>query len=251
VTSAITKDDFLGGRLRIRQPAAGYRAGVDAVLLAAATNAKDGQTVLELGCGVGVASLCLAARVPGVQVTGVELQQAYADLAQENAAQNTLPLDVYCADLRQLPHAVKQSRYDHVMMNPPYFLQQAGHKAADDGRAIALSGETPLADWLDAGARRLQPKGYLTLIQRTERLPDVLAGLEGRLGSITVLPIAGRVGRDPNLFLLSARQGGRAPFRLAPPLVMHDGVAHQDDRESYVQNVQQILRNGAPLFISG
>lgn len=251
MTDDTTCDDFLGGRLQISQPKSGYRAGVDAVLLAAATNAKAGQAVLELGCGVGVASLCLATRVPGITVTGVELQPDYAALAQKNAAHNQVDFHVHCADLRQLPHAIRQERFDHVIMNPPYFLQSAGHQAADDGRAIALSGETPLADWLDIGARRLAPKGYLTLIQRIERLPDVLSGLSGRLGSVVVLPIAGRVGRDPNLFLLSARQGGKAAFRMAAPLIMHRGATHQEDRESYTEQVQEILRSAAALFIPG
>lgn len=58
-------DQFLGGRLMVAQPKTGYRAGVDPVLLAASVPAVRGESVLELGCGVGVASLCLAARVPG------------------------------------------------------------------------------------------------------------------------------------------------------------------------------------------
>jgi tRNA1(Val) A37 N6-methylase TrmN6 len=53
----ITTDGFLGGRLTIAQPVAGYRAAADPVLLAAAVQARPGQAVLDLGCGAGVASL--------------------------------------------------------------------------------------------------------------------------------------------------------------------------------------------------
>ena len=52
-------DDFLGGKLRVKQPKKGYRAGIDPVLLAASVNAHIGDNILDLGCGVGVASLCL------------------------------------------------------------------------------------------------------------------------------------------------------------------------------------------------
>ena len=59
---ALSCDAFLGGRLRIWQPRAGYRAGIDPVMLAAAVPARPRQSVLELGCGAGTASLCLAAQ---------------------------------------------------------------------------------------------------------------------------------------------------------------------------------------------
>ncbi len=245
----LTCDGFLGGKVRAWQPQKGYRAGVDPVLLAAAVPAKAGQSVLELGCGVGVACLCLAARVPGLALTGVELQKDYAELATRNAVDNAAPLTIFHADLRALPDDLRQQRFDHVIMNPPYF--DRAHSTASDnhGRDVALGGDTALADWLDMGARRLGPRGYLTIIQRMERLPEVLAALSGRLGACIVRPIAGREGRAPELFLLQARQDGRAAFRMAPTLVMHAGIAHAGDLESYTPQVKAILRDGAELSL--
>ncbi len=246
-----THDAFLGGRLSIVQPARGYRAGVDAVLLASAVAASAGQTVLDLGCGVGVASLCLASRVPGVAVTGVELQPAYANLAQTNATANALPLEVITADLRALPAGLRQRNFDHVMANPPYFDRRAGTASTDPGRNTALGGDTALADWIDCAARRLTPRGRLTLILRIERLPDVLPLLAERLGSIFVHPIAARADRRPHLFLLQARKDGRAPFRLAAPLIMHAGVQHQRDGKDYTDLFDSILRHAAALSFAG
>ena len=249
VIEDLTKDDFLGGKLRVYQPRKGYRAGVDPVLLAASTPAKPGQTVLELGCGVGVASLCLAARVPDLSLTGVELQDDYAELARRNALENNALLKVVNADLRRLPAEVRQQRFDHVIMNPPYFDRTASVAAQDAGRDVALGGDTPLADWLDIAARRVGPRGYLTIIQRIERLPEVIAALEGRLGAMILRPIAGREERAPELFLLQARQEGRAAFRMAPVLVMHKGKVHAGDKESYTPQVNDVLRSGAELPI--
>lgn len=243
----LTQDDFLGGKLRVWQPRKGYRAGVDPVLLAASIAAKPGQTVLELGCGVGVASLCLSARVPGLAITGVELQPDYADLARRNALENNAPFEVLTADLRNLPAALRQQRFNHVIMNPPYFDRTASVAASNAGRDVALAGDTPLADWLDIGARRVGPRGYLTIIQRIERLPEVIAALQGRLGAMILRPIAGRENRAPELFLLQARQEGRAAFRMTPTLVMHDGTAHVDDQETYTTQVRAVLRHGAAL----
>ncbi|WP_439154365.1 tRNA1(Val) (adenine(37)-N6)-methyltransferase [Yoonia sp.] len=249
VTDDVTCDDFLGGRVRVWQPRRGYRAGVDPVVLAAAVMARPGQSVLELGCGVGVASLCLAARVPELTLTGVELQPDYADLARRNATENAALFDVVTADLRALPADLRQKRFDHVIMNPPYFDRRTGTAASDHGRDTALGGDTPLTDWLDIAARRIGPRGYLTLIQRMERLPEVLTALTGRLGSLVVCPIAGRANRPPELFLLQARQEGRAAFRMVPAQVMHTGDAHQGDVESYTPAIGKVLRNGASLDI--
>jgi tRNA1(Val) A37 N6-methylase TrmN6 len=248
-TEHLTKDDFLGGKIAIWQPKRGYRAGVDPVILAASVTAKSGQSVLELGCGVGTASLCLAARIPDLRITGVEVQPKYAALAQRNAVENALPLTVVSADLRALPADLRKERFDHVIMNPPYFDRTAGTASGDTGKDIAFAGDTPLQAWLDVGARRVGPRGYLTLIQRMERLPEVLDALAGRLGAIIVRPIAGRTHRAPELFLLQARQEGRTPFRMAPTLIMHAGETHQGDQENYTQEVACVLRNGAELPI--
>lgn len=242
-----THDEFLGGKVRALQPRKGYRAGVDAVLLASAVEAQPGQSVLELGIGVGVASLCLNERVPGLTLTGVELQADYAELCRKNALACAADLQVEQADIRMLPDTIRLQQYDHVLMNPPYFERSKGDKSTDAGRDIAMAGATELNDWIDVAAKRLAPKGYMTVIQRIERLPEVLSSTGGRLGSIQMRPITARSGRSPGLFLLRARHSGKAPFQMLAPLVMHEGAEHTGDAESYTPLVRAILRDGAQL----
>ncbi|CUH98986.1 tRNA1(Val) (adenine(37)-N6)-methyltransferase [Leisingera aquaemixtae] len=243
----LTRNGFLGGRVQLWQPARGYRAGVDPVLLAAAVPARAGEAVLELGCGAGQALLCLAARVPGLALAGVELQAPYADLARRNAAASGQAIDVYEADLAALPEALKQRQFHHVIANPPYYRAGAHSQARDTGRKIALGEGTPLADWIGAAARRLAPKGYLHMIQRADRLPDMLAGCSGVLGSLEVLPLAPRQARAAELVILRARKGGRAGFRLHAPLILHEGDRHERDGESYRPEIRAVLRDGAAL----
>jgi tRNA1(Val) A37 N6-methylase TrmN6 len=245
----LTNDSFLDGRLSVHQPRSGYRAGVDPVLLAAAVPAVFGQKVLELGCGVGVASLCLGQRVPGLHLTAVELQSDYADLAARNARDNGIQMDVVRADLRSLPASLKAQGFDHIIANPPYFSRSQGTSAQDTGRDISLAGETPLADWISVATQRLAPKGYLTLIQKAERLAEVLSLTDQRLGGVTVLPLAPRNGRAAELVIVQARKGGRGVFRLLSPLVLHEGDRHERDGESYSPQVRAILRDGAALSL--
>ncbi len=244
---ALTADKFLGGRLILMQPRKGYRAGVDPVFLAACVNAHPGESVLELGCGVGAAILSLGKRVEGLRLVGVEIQPDYADLARINAFENNLDLEVHTADLNDLPTELREESFDHVIMNPPYHLRKNGPGAPDPGRELALAGKTPLRDWIAAATRRLRPRGHLTLIQKAERLPEVLAGLDEPMGSVLVKPLAPREGRAATLMLVHARKGGRGAFRLAAPLILHDGSEHVGDAESYRQEVSAILREGVAL----
>jgi tRNA1(Val) A37 N6-methylase TrmN6 len=247
VDGAFTRDAFLGGRLHLLQPTRGYRAGTDPVLLAAAVPAKAGQSILDLGCGVGAAALCLGVRVPGLHLTGVELQPDYADLARRNAAEADIALNVVTADLRALPPTVLAHSFDHVLTNPPYFQRRHGTGAGNAGRETAMGEALPLADWLDASIRRVRPGGTLTLIQRTERLPEALGAVLGRMGACQVLPITGRAGRPAGLFVLHAVKGRRTPFRLCAPLVTHTGESHTADTEQYTHDLYKVLRNAAPL----
>ncbi len=116
----LTRDAFLDGRIRLWQPRTGYRAATDPVFLAAFVPARPGERVLELGCGAGAAALCLARRVPDLDLHGVEIQPAYAELARHNATENGLALTVHEGDLSHPPHALRRLVFDHVLANPPY-----------------------------------------------------------------------------------------------------------------------------------
>ncbi len=245
MTDALTRDAFLDGRVQIWQPRTGYRAATDPVFLAAAVPALPGQSVLELGCGAGVAALCLAARVSGLALTGVELQPCYATLARRNAAANGAELDVIEADLRSLPPALRARRFDHVIANPPYYAAH-GPAAADAGRDRALREDTPLADWVDVALRRTRDLGHVTLIHLTERLPDLLAAFHAR-ASCTVLPLAARRARPARRVIVQARKGARAPFTLLPPLIIHQGDSHPGDGEFFTDRVRALMRDAGAL----
>ena len=243
---ALSDDKFLCGRLRLLQPVKGYRAATDPVLLAAACPAEPGQSLLDLGCGAGAAALCLGLRVPGLALSGLELQPAYADLARRNAERNGIPLEVQEGDLNRMPSALRRD-FDHVIANPPYYAA-GGSPSPNAARARAMQVDPPLSGWVAAATRRLRPGGWLTLICGADGLPEVLAALAPKLGSAAVLPLAPREGRAALRVIIRARKGGRAPFRLLAPFVIHQGAAHDGDRESYTPAANAVLRDGADLL---
>lgn len=247
LTAELSRDAFLGGRVHLFQPIGGYRAGIDPVLLAASVAATAGDSVLELGCGAAPGLCCLGVRVPGLTLTGVEIQPFYANLARRNLAENGLTAEVVEADLSSPPASLLARQFDHVFANPPYFQSGKRSQADDDGREIALAAQMPLSAWVHVAARRLAPRGQAIFIQRMERLPELLAAMQEKLGSVQVLPLAPRAGRDPRLVLVRGRKGGRADFRLHAPVILHAGLTHARDGEDYAPSIKEVLRNGASL----
>jgi tRNA1Val (adenine37-N6)-methyltransferase len=242
---ALTDDAFLGGRLQLWQPRRGYRAATDPVLLAACCPARPGQSVLDLGCGAGAASLCLAARVPGLLHSGLELQPAYADLARRNAQRAAVALTVVEGSVLDMPKALRHD-FDHVITNPPYY-PPASTPAVDQGRNLALHEEVSIVDWIATAKRRVNPLGWLTLIVRADRMADAIIGLGSSMGSITILPFAAREGREAGRVVIRARKGGRAGLRLLAPLVLHDGASHPGDRDNHSPQAEAVFRYGEGL----
>lgn len=236
----LTEDVFLGGRVRLRQPRKGYRAATDPVLLAAAVDARKGATVLDVGCGVGAAAMCLAARLD-VNLCGVEAQSEYAALAMMNAPN----MRVWTGDIFAPPSDLAQISFDWVITNPPYF-DVADPASPNAGRDVARREAQGAQAWTAACLRRVRSGGRIAIIHLAERLPAILAGLAGA-GDIAVLPLQARVGRPAKRVIVTARKGARGPFRLAPPLVLHQGAMHQGDFDDFTPEAQAVLRDAAPL----
>lgn len=246
MAAAAVENGFLDGRVRVLQPRSGYRAATDPVLMAAAVPVRPGAHVLDLGCGVGVAALCLAARVPDLVLAGLEFQPDYAALARESAALNGIEMAVHEGDVRAMPDALKAQGFDAVMTNPPWF-DAPSHASPDRARDRANRLDMDLGTWLGAGLARLRPAGWLVAIHRARALPEILGALAGRAGDIAVLPLAARAGRDAKRVIVKARKGSGGPFRLAAPLVLHEGETHLADGDDFSARAREVLRDGAAL----
>ncbi len=226
-----TEDAFLGGQLRLRQPKSGHRAGHDAMLLAAATPARSGDRVVDLGAGVGAAGLAVAKRVAGIELALVEIDATLAGLARDNAASNAIAADVIVLDVTSTAAAfaaagLTPDSVDVVLMNPP-FNDAARHRASPDKARVSAHVATAatLESWINAGRRILKSGGILTLIWRADGLPDVLASLDRGFGSLAILPVHADGNMPAIRVLIRAVKGGKAPTQIHAALVLNDESA--------------------------
>jgi tRNA1(Val) A37 N6-methylase TrmN6 len=245
----ITEDAILGGRLRLRQPTRGHRVGHDAILLAAACPARAGDTVVDLGAGVGAAGLALAARVPETTVTLVEIDPRLAALAADNARLNrmearvrALALDVAAPARAFAAAGLAPDSVRRVLMNPPFNDPQRQRSSPNAARALAHAAPRALlAPWVKTAARLLRPRGTLTLIWRADGLGDVLAALANGFGALAVTPVYPAPDKPAIRLLLTAVKGSRAPLALLPPLALADPSGQPSAA------AQAVLRDGAAL----
>jgi len=245
----VTEDAVLGGRLRLRQPGRGHRVGHDAILLAAACPARAGDAVVELGAGVGAAGLALAARVPGVSVTLVEIDPGLAALAEENARLNNLSTRVRAVVLDAAAPArafagvgLRPDMTARVLMNPPFNDPARQRVSPDAGRRLAHAApRATLAAWVRTAARLLRARGTLTLIWRADGLNDVLATLVPSFGGVTVLPVHPKAAEGAIRVLVRAVKAARGPLELLPGLVLSDATGRA------TPEADAVLRQGGAL----
>ena len=236
-----TEDAILGGRIRVRQPARGYRVNVDTILLAAAVEAKSGMRLLEAGCGVGAAVLAVAQRAKGASFLGIEREANIAALARENVAMNDMSARVEILTGDVLERSANVGVFEGVFLNPP-FDQIGDGRAPADARWAAHIADTPIDAWISVLADRLSGNAALTIIHRARMLAEILAAFDGRLGGAEVIPIHPGESTPAKRVLVRARKGSRAPLRLLRGIVLHDGSGAK-----HTPQIEAIMRGEAQI----
>lgn len=239
----LTDDAFLGGRVQAWQPAKGFRAGLDAVMLAACVPARAGERVCDLGSGVGVAGLCLAARVSDLDLTAVEIDEDLAALAQANGERNRASLSVLVADVLKRPRGLARQSFHHVITNPPYHDIAKGTRAPQAAKARATSTHAhDLVTWLRFARALVRPKGMVTAILPAEQMPLALQALapDGQGGEI--IPLWPKPAAPAKRIIIRIRMNAKAPLQLHAGLVLHTTAGKP------TPEAEAVLRHAAPLF---
>ena len=222
---SFTEDRLLGGRIRLKQPAIGYRVAIDPVFLAAAVPAEPHQLILDVGCGAGAAMLCLAARVPHSRVVGLEMQRDLVRLAGDNVILNGLEAraSVMIGDLLHPPPRLSPGAFHHVMGNPPYAERGHATPSATAGKSVAtVEGDANLGDWVRFSLAMVRPNGTVTIIHRADRIDALLGHIAGRAGEVVVFPLWPGQDKPASRILVRMRKQVAAPARLAAGIVLHE-----------------------------
>lgn len=241
-TAAFSTDTLLNGRVRLMQPAAGYRVALDPVFLAAAVPAAPEDRVLDLGCGVGAASLCLLARVPRTRIAGLDIQRDLLTLAERNAATNRMVgrFDPRCGDVMEPSGWLRPGAFDHVMCNPPFL--PAGARPSPNPSRDLCNRQTALgiAPWARAAIDSVRLGGSVTFVYRADRLAPLLDRL-AEAGRVAVLPLWPKPHLPAKRVIVRVCKGVGGP-----PRVHHGLVVHDDDGR-FTSAAERILRAGQAL----
>ena len=245
MTDLTQSDAILGGRVRLLQSARGYRAGMDAALLAAACDAQPGERVLDLGCGPGAVMLAAAVRRPGAHFTGIEADPDALDLARANIDLNGLAdrVEGLAGDVALPFSRLGLPRFDAALCNPPFFDDASALRGPAPEKSRAWMATDGLAAWTGYLLKAVRDGGTITFIHRADRLADLLAGLAPKAGSIRIRPVQPRAASPASRVIVRAVRGGRAPLALLPPLVLHP-----DGEGKHTEAAEAILRDAAPLL---
>jgi tRNA1(Val) A37 N6-methylase TrmN6 len=240
----VTENLILGGRVKLRQPKLGYRAGLDAALLAAACDSPPGARVLEAGCGVGGALLAAAARRPGVAFVGVERDETALALARENILLNGFEgrVEAVGGEVGARFSTLGLKPFDAVMANPPFFDDEAALRGPHPARKGAYIADDGLAAWVGFLITAVREGGTITVIHRADRLADILTALAPKTGSVRIRPIQPFADAPAKRVLVRAVKTGKAPLVLLPPLVLHEREGGK-----HAATVEAILRGETGL----
>jgi tRNA1(Val) A37 N6-methylase TrmN6 len=241
----LSQDSFLNGRVTLFQPKKGYRAAIDPVFLAAGIPACPSDKVLEIGSGTGAASFCLAARVPKVEVLGLELQLDLVELATKSVELNSLNKTVSFlqGDLLSPPERIGAFLFDHVMANPPHLKRQSVISSPNLQKEIAyVEGEAALADWIKFALRNVRVGGTITFLHRYDRRDEIVSGLEQSAGGIIIFPLWPKIrGKGAKRAIVQGRKGIRGKTKLATGIVLYD------DKGKFSTEANRILREADRL----
>ena len=237
----IIETTLLHGRVELLQPKIGFHASIDSVFLAAAVPIVEKAHILDVGCGVGSAGLCVLARTRDMRLTGIDIQPELIELAKQNAVLNEI--ESLCrfvhGDIRTETDIVDNA-FSSVLMNPPY--QEGGTHTPSPTRNKALShGEeasgATLEDWVKYAHRKLKQAGTLVMIHRADRMSEIVAVLERRrwFGSLVIYPLFSRAGDDAKRVIITARKERFAPMALKTGMVIHEADG------KYTEAAQRVL----------
>ena len=202
------------GQFTLLQRPGVFPLGGDTLALGAFARLRRGERVCDLGCGSGALALLLLSREPSLTVTGLELDEHAAALAEENYRVNALPGQVIQGDLRRVRDLFPAGSFDLAVSNPPYFPAGSG-KSGGPSRTeetCTLEEVCAAAGWL------VKNGGRFALVHRPERLCDLFCALRAcSLEPKRLRFVRARADCPPSAVLVETYKQGKPGLTVLPP----------------------------------
>jgi len=244
--NTFTQDLLLGRRVALRQPTQGYRAAIDPLLLAASVHAEPGETILDVGAGVGAAGLCLASRIPYCRIMGIERQKDLVRLANDNITLNNVRdrVEILHGDLQSPPPRLAAGSYSQVISNPPYFENTQGRVSTVVAKGLSNHEiDCDMESWLKFSLLMLKPSGKITFIYRADMVDKLLSLFYGKVGGINLFPLWPMDGQIAKRVIVQGIKGSKGGLNLLPGMNLHN------EDGSFTQATDAILKHGQALHL--
>ena len=199
----------------------------------------ENSVVWEVGPGLGAMTNEILER--GANLTVFEIDRGFASLINQffDDYSQKDKFKIVEGDVLNPPQNWKERQFHHVVTNPPYFTETP--KRQNDVTATAHAEQVPLSKWLDFCIKKVRAKGTLTIIHRTEAVPEILSALNGRMGKITLIPLYPKNGIEPKRIIIQATMNSKTPFSL------HKGFILHNDDDTRTDLMEEIMRRGGIL----
>ncbi len=230
-TPAHTVDAFHRGRFWLVQPRSGHRAGMDAMMLAAAVPSGFAGRLADFGAGAGAAGLAVLSRCPEAQVVLVERSDEMAGFAATTLAHpgnahlgnraSVLAADVTLSGRARTQAGLADNSFDFVIMNPPFNAAQDRATPDPLRRQAHVMEDGLFESWIRSAAAVAKPRGGLAVIARPEQLGDLLEAMAGRFGDAEMLAVHPRPEAAAIRIVVRAALGARGKLSIRPPLMLH------------------------------
>lgn len=220
-------DDLEYKGLKIIQNEEGFCFGMDSILLSHfASEIKQGSKGIDLGTGTGIIGIMLCAKIPNLQMVGVEIQEEVYDMAKRSIRLNHFEekFTLIHANIKELEGKLEEASFDAVVTNPPYKKNDTGIQNENSIKRMARHEiSASLEDFIKVSEKLLKERKDLYMVHRPDRLVDILELLRKyKLEPKRIQFVHPKPGKTPNLVLIKATKYAKPFLRIEKPLYVYE-----------------------------
>lgn len=237
-------DDLQYKDLKIIQETDGFCFGIDSILLSDfAKNIKKNSKVADLGTGTGIIGLLLCKKTNLAEMTGIEIQEDVANMAERSIKLNNLEekFRIINSNINEIfsKKLLEKNVFDVVVMNPPYKEVGTGEINENEKKLISRHEiKANLSDFIKTASGMLKDKGELYIVHKPERMPDIIQKLrENKIEPKELRVVYSNKNSEASLILIKAVKGGKKFLKIDRPLYIYNESGKYSDEIKQIYNV--------------